>query len=74
LDLVEQLIKHNIPGGYYDMGHYLELGYEVEQDKEKALRYFRKAADLGNPEAQYYVADKHPADLDPVWQRMGLLP
>ncbi|AIF46970.1 hypothetical protein HY57_06660 [Dyella japonica A8] len=56
--LVDQLIKDGIPGGYYDMGHFLELGYGVEQNQEKALRYFRKAADLGNSEAQYYVGDK----------------
>jgi len=57
IDLVEQLIKAGVPGGYYDMGHYLEVGYGVKQDSEKALRYFRKAADLGNPDAQNYVGD-----------------
>jgi TPR repeat protein len=57
LDLAERLIAAGIPSGYYDMGHYLELGYGVKQDNEKALRYFRKAADLGSPEAQYYVGD-----------------
>jgi TPR repeat protein len=57
IDLAEQLIAAGIPGGYYDMGHYLELGYGVKQDQEKALRYFRKAADLGSPEAQFYVGD-----------------
>lgn len=66
LDLAEQLVKQGIPGGYYDIGHYLDLGYGVAQDKDKALRYFRKAADLGNPEAQYYVADKlAPIDIAP---------
>jgi TPR repeat protein len=57
IDLAEQLVKADIPGGYYDMGHYLELGYGVKQNSELALRYFRKAADLGNPEAQSYVSD-----------------
>ena len=57
IDLAEQLIAAGIPGGYYDMGHYLELGYGVKQDQQKALRYFRKAADLGSPEAQFYVGD-----------------
>lgn len=57
IDLVELLIKANIPGGFYDMGHYLELGYGVKQDADKARRYFRKAADLGSPEAQAYVGD-----------------
>ncbi|CAB3748189.1 SEL1-like repeat protein [Paraburkholderia humisilvae] len=57
IDLAQQLIAAGIPGGYYDMGHYLELGYGVKRDEEKALRYFRKAADLGSPEAQFYVGD-----------------
>lgn len=55
IDLVEQLITAGVPGGYYDMGHYLELGYGVTQNAEKARRYFRKAADMGSPEAQAYV-------------------
>ncbi len=57
VDLAEQLIKAGVPGGYYDMGRYLEDGDGVKQDEDNALRYFRKAADLGNPDAQYYVAD-----------------
>lgn len=52
------LVKQDIPSGYYSVGHYLEIGYGLKQDSESALRYFRKAADLGNPEAQYYVGDK----------------
>ncbi|WP_230474985.1 tetratricopeptide repeat protein, partial [Dyella monticola] len=56
--LVQQLIKDGVPGGYYDMAYYLELGYGVKQDQELALRYYRKAADLGNPEGQYHVGDK----------------
>src|SRR5215469_3740269 len=57
LGLAEKLIKQGVPGGYYDIGHYLELGYGLTRNIEMSLRYFRKAADLGNPEAQYYVAD-----------------
>lgn len=53
--LAAQLVEQGIPGGYYDIGHYLEAGYGLKQDAEMALRYFRKAADLGNPEAQAYV-------------------
>ena len=55
--LAKQLIDQGVPGGYYDMGHYLSQGYGVEQDDEKSRRYIRKAADLGNPDAQYYVAE-----------------
>jgi uncharacterized protein len=56
IDIVESLISAGVPGGYYDMGHYLELGYGVKQDSSRANAYFRRAADLGNPEAQFYVA------------------
>ncbi|MFL9927187.1 sel1 repeat family protein [Herbaspirillum lusitanum] len=66
LALAARLVDQGIPGGYYDIGHYLELGYGLKQDKEMALRYFRKAADLGSPDAQYYVAELlRPADRDP---------
>ena len=74
IDLVEGLIKQNIPSGYYAMGHYLELGYGVKEDKAAALKYFRKAADSGNPDAQFYVGDLlNPADRAPeiarqMWQ------
>ncbi|MFJ4445819.1 DUF6396 domain-containing protein [Pseudomonas sp. NPDC089422] len=57
IDLVESSIAQGIPAAYYDMGHYLEMGYGVEQDRDKANAYFRKAADLGNPDAQFYVAN-----------------
>ena len=57
LDLTEDLIKRGIPGGYYDMGRYLEAGYGVKEDKDLALKYYRKAADLGSPEGQYVVAE-----------------
>ncbi|AET93166.1 Sel1 domain protein repeat-containing protein [Burkholderia sp. YI23] len=73
LGLAEQLIKDGVPGGYYDIGHYLEIGYGLKQDAEMSLRYFRKAADLGNPDAQYYVAqllaprDKAPAIAEQMY-------
>ncbi|KPZ26964.1 Sel1 repeat-containing protein [Pseudomonas coronafaciens pv. zizaniae] len=56
IDIVKDLIARSIPGGYYDMGHYLEIGYGVKRDTSSANAYFRKAADQGNPDAQYYVA------------------
>lgn len=62
VDLAMQLVHEGVPGGYYDIGHYLETGYGVEQDAPASLRYFRKAADLGSPEAQDYVAEKLLAD------------
>lgn len=58
LDLTEELIRQNVPGGYYDMAQYIEAGYGVKKDPELALRYYRKAADLGSPDGQYWVAEK----------------
>jgi uncharacterized protein len=58
IDLVQDLIKRNIPAGYYDMGWYLENGFGVRADKELAFKYYRKAADLGSPDGQYLVGDK----------------
>jgi hypothetical protein len=57
IDMVQDLIKRGIPAGYYGMGRYLKNGYGVEQDQELAFKYYRKAADLGNPEGQYFVGD-----------------
>jgi len=66
LDLTEELIQRGIPGGYYDMGRYLERGYGVKEDPELALKYYRKAADLGSPEGQYLVGSKlAPIDMAP---------
>ncbi|MNQ30599.1 hypothetical protein D3C85_439470 [compost metagenome] len=55
IDLAEYYIAQGIPGAYYDMAHYLELGYGVKQDVAASKAYFRRAADLGNPDAQYYI-------------------
>ncbi|MGF6091288.1 DUF6396 domain-containing protein [Pseudomonas sp. 18173] len=55
IDLAEFYIAQGIPGAYYDMAHYLELGYGVKQDVAASRAYFRRAADLGNPDAQYYI-------------------
>ncbi|RMR11362.1 SEL1-like repeat protein [Pseudomonas syringae group genomosp. 3] len=57
IDLVENYISKNVPGAFYDMGHYLEIGYGVKQDIPSSRAYFRRAADLGNPDAQYYIAE-----------------
>ncbi|KPY18438.1 putative Lipoprotein [Pseudomonas savastanoi pv. glycinea] len=48
IDIVEHLIAQGIPGGYYDMAHYLEKGYGVKQDLPASKAYFRQAADLGD--------------------------
>ncbi|WP_019447119.1 sel1 repeat family protein [Cupriavidus sp. BIS7] len=56
IDWATQLVEQDVPMGYYDVGHYLKLGYGFKQNEDMALRYIRKAADMGNPEAQYYVS------------------
>lgn len=58
VNLVEDLIRRGIPGGYFDMGRYLLNGYGVKRDPEAGMNYIRKAADLGNPEAQYWIGFK----------------
>ncbi|MCP1420369.1 TPR repeat protein [Pseudomonas laurylsulfativorans] len=55
IDLTEYYVAQGIPGAYYDMAHYLELGYGVKQDVSASKAYFRRAADMGNPDAQYYI-------------------
>ncbi|AWI52076.1 hypothetical protein DEH84_00395 [Aquabacterium olei] len=55
VNLVEDLIRRGIPGGYFDMGQFLRSGYGVKRDSEAGMQYIRKAADLGNPEAQYWI-------------------
>lgn len=56
-DIIQKMAKLDISYGYYQMGHYLDTGYGVVADRTKALAYFRQAADLGSPEAQYVIGD-----------------
>jgi hypothetical protein len=59
LRLSQQLITAKVASGYYFIAIYLQHGAAgLKQDQEMALRYYRKAADDGNPQAQSYVADK----------------
>jgi hypothetical protein len=67
LRLSQQLIDAKIAAGYYFIAIYLEHGAAgLAQDPEMALRYYRKAADEGNPQAQSYVGNKlAPIDIAP---------
>ncbi len=69
LRLSQQLIDAKIAAGYYFIAIYLEHGAAgLAQDTEMALalRYYRKAADEGNPQAQVYIGKKlAPADMAP---------
>jgi hypothetical protein len=63
LRLSQQLIEAGVATGYYFVGIFLQQGSAgLHQDPKMALRYYRKAADQGNAQAQYYVGDK----LDPI--------
>ncbi|MBI5925493.1 MAG: sel1 repeat family protein [Aquabacterium sp.] len=74
INLTEDLINRGVPGGYYDMGQYLERGYGVVQDHDLALKYFRKSADLGSPDGQYLVGRKLlPVDAAPDVAKAMLL-
>ncbi|WP_032685707.1 SEL1-like repeat protein, partial [Pseudomonas syringae] len=53
------LIDAHVASGYYMIAIYLQKGAAgLQQDENMSLRYFRKAADEGNAQAQTYVADK----------------
>lgn len=59
LRLSEELIRDGSATGYLFVAYFLQQGSAgLKRDESMALRYFRKAADEGNPEAQYYVGDK----------------
>jgi TPR repeat protein len=58
VEMTLDMIQRGIPRGYFNMGALLNGGYGVEQDKKAALKYLRKAADLGNPDAQYSIGTK----------------
>lgn len=76
VDLVEDLIHRGVPGGYYDMGNYLMKGVGVVGDFDLAKRYYRRAADLGSPDAQFLIGDKltdarsHPLDVVEIGLQM----
>ncbi|MHC8305779.1 SEL1-like repeat protein [Pseudomonas sp. PB3P13] len=67
LRLSQELIDAGVATGYYFVGIYLKQGSAgLQKDPEMALRYFRKAADEGNANAQAYIGDKlAPIDIAP---------
>nr|WP_248804082.1 DUF6396 domain-containing protein [Pseudomonas sp. MWU13-2100] len=67
LRLSANLIEAGVATGYYFVAIFLQQGSAgLKQDPNMALRYYRKAADQGNAQAQYYVGDKlEPIDIAP---------
>ncbi|UNH32089.1 SEL1-like repeat protein [Moellerella wisconsensis] len=72
IDIVERLIKMDIPFGYFIMGTYLQQGYGVEQDSEAAFQYMLKAAVMGNPDAQYVIGQRFMDATKPQSYRLDL--
>ncbi|EJN20999.1 TPR repeat-containing protein [Pseudomonas sp. GM78] len=67
LRLSQQLINAGVATGNYFVGIFLQQGSAgLKQDPQMALRYYRKAADQGNAQAQFDVGDKlAPIDIAP---------
>ena len=67
LRLAEELIEAKVGAGYAFIAIALQQGaLGLAQDKDMALRYYRKAADMGSPDAQFYVGEKlEPIDAAP---------
>ncbi|MEL2244100.1 DUF6396 domain-containing protein [Leclercia adecarboxylata] len=72
--LSQRLTEAGVATGYYFTAIYLQHGAAgLQQDNELALRYYRKAADEGNAQAQAYVGDKlAPVDMAPDIARQML--
>ncbi|WP_447748409.1 DUF6396 domain-containing protein [Pseudomonas nicosulfuronedens] len=72
LRLAEALIDAKVGSGYAFIAIALQQGaLGLVQDKDMALRYYRKAADMGSSDAQAYVADKlAPSDMAPDIARL----
>jgi len=58
VEWAEALVKRESGRGYYHMGVFLEQGIGVKQDRQASLVYFRKSADLGNPQGQLVSGKK----------------
>ncbi|WP_434628517.1 SEL1-like repeat protein [Pseudomonas sp. Z6-14] len=55
----QTLIDAGVATGYYFVGIFLQQGSAgLHQDADMSLRYFRQAANEGNAQAQYLIADK----------------
>lgn len=60
IEIVRQAVAAGQPWAYYDLGVAYEQGYGgVPFDKEVAWAYYRKAAELGSPDAQMALADAY---------------
>lgn len=51
------MADRDIPLGYYNLAVMAEKGLALKKDKEGAWKYYHRAAQLGNPQAQYRLAE-----------------
>jgi len=59
VEVAEDLIRRGMPNGYLLMSRLLEMGHDdVKKDIKTSLKFLRKAADLGDPEAQARMGGK----------------
>ncbi|WP_236709435.1 tetratricopeptide repeat protein [Pseudomonas sp. Leaf127] len=59
LRMSQNLMNASVATGYYFIGIFLRNGSAgLREDTEMSLRFFRKAADTGNAQAQYLVGDQ----------------
>lgn len=67
LRMSQKLIEAKVATGYYFIAIYLErCAARLQQNPDRALRYYRKAADEGNSQAQAYVGHRlAPAKMSP---------
>ena len=72
-EIARDLTERGIPHGYFLTGFLLKKGLGVQFDYDAGEQYSRKAADLGDPDAQYSIGDKlHRMGIDkPVPYKVG---
>jgi hypothetical protein len=56
--LVEQAMRLGIPAAYDRMGTYYANGTGVRGDRSKAFAFWQRAAEMGNPAAMTFLAEK----------------
>ncbi|MFK8402880.1 sel1 repeat family protein [Pseudomonas sp. BGr12] len=67
LRMSQKLIDAQVASGYFFVGLFLQRGTAgLKKDPLMALRYYRKAADEGSADAQFYIGEKlKPSDIAP---------
>ncbi|UTW03010.1 sel1 repeat family protein [Amphritea atlantica] len=68
------MADRDIPLGYYNLAVMAEKGLALKEDKEGAWKYYHRAAQFGNPQAQYrlgeiYIYIKREDDIGVAYHR-----